>query len=108
MKPLQLFLLLITLGIYYPTQGALTLPTAPVGSISVGTNPTCVAVSRGFAYVGSYNSKMLQIVDVHTPTNPIIVGSVTTAGSPSALTVVGHIVYLLYQYSTTLDVIDVS
>jgi hypothetical protein len=84
------------------------LSATPIGSIVVGTNPQCVAVSGRYAYVANYASKTLQIVDVNTPSNPQLLGAVTTSGNPIAVAAAGRYVYIEFQFSTSLEVIDVS
>jgi hypothetical protein len=85
-----------------------TLPAAALGGVAVGNGPSSVAISGSYAYVGNYNSKTLQIVDISNPASPALLGVVTTAGNPIAVAVAGRYVYLEYQFSTSLDVIDVS
>ena len=70
-----------------------------------------VYVSGEYAYVASYFSDSLTIIDISDPTNPTIVGSVidsTNINAGSSVHVAGQYAYVTGEQSDSLAVVDVS
>ena len=72
-----------------------------------------VFVSGKYAYVASFASKSLEIVDVSNPTSPVHKGSIGNGSivkldHPYNVFVSGNYVYLASYYDNALEVVDVS
>jgi hypothetical protein len=103
-----------------------TNPASPVhkGSIvdATGTggallnDPHSVYVSGNYAYVASYDSNALEIVDVTNPANPVHKGSIVDAtgtggallNGPQSVYVSGNYAYVASANSDALEIVDVS
>ena len=101
-----------------------TNPAAPVhrGSIldtgnplgALLSNPQSVYVAGNYAYVASYGSNALEIVDVTTPTAPVHRGSIYNGqggallSSPQSVYVAGNYAYVASYGSNALEIVDVT
>ncbi len=88
------------------------VPTAAIGSVGTGWAPYCVAVAGRYAYVVNYDGDTLQVIDVSTPSAPVVVGSVSTGteSGPKSVAVAGRYAYVA-DYGDNghnLQIFDVS
>ncbi|MCP4669003.1 MAG: hypothetical protein GY849_21920, partial [Deltaproteobacteria bacterium] len=97
-------------------------PSSPshVGSISNGdggallSGPYSVFVKDDYAYVASYGSNALEIIDVSTPSSPSHVGSISNGdggallSGPYSVFVKDDYAYVVSDTSNALEIIDVS
>jgi uncharacterized delta-60 repeat protein len=70
-------------------------------------------MSGNYAYVASFNSNALEIVDVSNPASPVHKGSISNgAGAllngPTSVYVSGNYAYIGSAYSNALEIVDVS
>ena len=65
-----------------------------------------VSVANGYAYVAD-DCNGLQVIDISTPTAPVIVGSVETQGDAYGVSVANGYAYVA-DYDNGLQVIDIS
>jgi len=85
-----------------------------VGSVTDATNMSAaegVYVSGNYAYVASYRSSSLSIIDISVPTNPVLVGSVSDNDllyGASGVHVAGKYAYVNGEVRDTLVIVDVS
>ena len=91
-------------------------PSNPVhkGSLKDGASgaqlvgPSSVYVTGRYAYVTSYDSNALEIVDISNPANPIQISWAYTGSSPYGVALSGNYAYLAAHYSPSFCVIDIS
>lgn len=109
-----------TNAVYILNAATPSVPAAVIGTIVNGSggalleNPESVFVTGGYAYVASYGSNALEIIDLTTPTNPIHKSSLVsgTGGALlngcSSIFVSGNLAYVASFKSKSLQIIDVS
>src|SRR6185295_6779016 len=80
-------------------------PTSPqiIRTVAVGGTAYATAVGSGYAYVASYSA--LKVLNISTPGNPVVVGSLAMT-SATDIAVVGNRVYLID--GAQLKIVDVS
>ena len=77
-------------------------------------NPTSVFVQGNYAYIASYNSNTLEIVNISDPENPTHAGKIINeAGgaalhNPQSVFVQGNYAYIASAGSNTLEIVNIS
>ena len=77
-------------------------------------DPFSVYVSGNYAYVASFDSNALEIVDVSNPANPVHKGSISNGAGgallngPVSVYVSGNYAYVASMASNALEIVDVS
>jgi hypothetical protein len=97
-------------NIVAPLTVAPAVPGAAIGSVGTST-PQALAVAGCYAYVVSAAGNCpLQVFDVSTVTNPVLIGSVSMgAGSqPFSIAVAGRYAYVACFVANTLLIFDIS
>ncbi|BCG64487.1 MAG: hypothetical protein methR_P2268 [Methyloprofundus sp.] len=84
----------------------LTMEPANVGFINTPGNAVDIAVSGNYAYVAD-GREGLQIIDITTPSNPIIKNTVNTLGIATVVKVIGNYAYVVNDASD-LHIINIS
>ena len=86
-----------------------------VGNIENNNTNILLALPRGvfvqgnYAYVVSYNSNALQIIDISTPSAPTAAATGNIdIGNPTGLFVQGNYAYVASHFSDALQIIDIS
>ena len=83
------------------------IPAAAVGSMGTNARSYSVAVSGSYAYLVS-DLGLLQVINVSTPSNPIVVGTLATGGAILSIAVAGSYGYIANNPSAGFQVVDVS
>ena len=115
----QVILLILLLFISQATHAQFHL-----GSISHGDGalpnmpkldmPTSVSVSGNYAYVTSFYSNALEIIDISNPENPKHASSLSHGEGgallqgPIAIQILGNYAYIASQGSQAIEVVDIS
>ena len=77
-------------------------------------DPYSVFVQGDYAYIASYNSNALEIVDISTPSNPRHAGKIINGAGgaelsrPQSVFVQGNYAYVASSTSNALEIIDIS
>jgi len=76
-------------------------------------NPNAVFVSGNYAYISSYGSNALEIVDVSDPANPTHKGYIDNTGgallsSPTSVFVSGNHAYITSSDDSAIEIVDIS
>jgi hypothetical protein len=80
------------------------LPTTAIGTVATGN---IGAVQGSYAYVISYSSGNLQVIDISNPSSPVVVGTVS-AGYAGSVYVQGNYAYVTDIYYDSLQIINIS
>ena len=101
----------VTIGSNGPSTAQLyvggQLPTAAIGTISIGGNPYSDYVQGNYAYVANGASSNLQIIDVSNPAKPVTISTIAT-GSSTSLYVQGNYAYVANYWAGNLQIINIS
>jgi hypothetical protein len=118
-KKSLLILTILILGTFLIGAPVNAEPTH-MGSITDGTggallfNPVVIFISGNNAYVASYSSNALEIIDITNPANPVHKGSITDSNGgallalPQGVYVSGNYAYVTSQGHNALEIIDVT
>jgi hypothetical protein len=72
-----------------------TVPSSFIGTYPVtGGTPYGIATQGNYAYVSFATTDTMSVFDVSNPSNPVLLGSATTLGTPEYLQVAGKYVYI--------------
>ena len=82
------------------------LPTSALSSVGTGNNPEGMALAGRYVYLVNADGT-LQIFDVNTPSNPVLISTTPVGSILYSVAVAGRYAYVL-TYAGTLQVFDVS
>lgn len=86
-----------------------SVPSAEIGSATIGLSPFSIAVQGRYAYVVNNGDLNLQILDISDPSAPIVLSTIATTGAGArGLAVRGRYAYVLNASSGTIQTFDVG